>query len=456
MVPCVWIINPENPLTPLFERCVVLNLDERPDRWGAMKAKLASFPELGNYQRVRAINGNKTRWPSYFISGGGAYGCKVTHTRILEDALMDEVQCLAVFEDDACFTNGLTGAQLQQWLSQVPTDWAMMMLGGQPCAPSLRTEVEGVLRATNCQRTHAFVVKGGAPMQALYKLWSRSDRHIDHLLPLYQAQWPVYHPERFFVGQDEGPSNISGRRDAIRFWTPSAGTPNTMPLYLLTCPRPLMEALRYLGLHNGNWRDPITGKDMGLMEAELAGWPADKLNKFADVVCAEAFDNQCVPALWHDPMPPEKMLQGRLNRPGIPVVCRTIMEALVAIPQLQPAYRAQQIIWCWRGHDVDILEGLAYHCFHRGNHLDEVTRLDQGVRLALAKDNYGLFRQKLVPQLRKEASTMRFGRVLLAHPELDMERLRGEFPEEQVVELVGTDLDDLLQQFQRALEPLAA
>ncbi len=433
----------------MFDRNVLINLDKRRDRLGAFKAKVESLPSLrDNYHRVRAIHGDSVGVPGFFTSGGGAWGCRQSHLRVIEDALLDGVDTLFVMEDDICFCGDFE-EKLARFIAKVPTDWHGLMLGGQDHGTgSNDIGIEGVRQSRNTQRTHAYVVRGKEPLQDLYRLWARCDRHIDHVFGQWQTKWNVYQPDPFLCGQDETVSDISGRMDTVRYWqsTPPTDLKHT-PLVLLTSPRSVAERLRTLGLHYGFDRDPVTGKDRGMMMHVASLLPADGLQKWANVIVAEAADRGDVPGVWHPPEVTKAVLAARLGgeREVIGVTAETVEEAVSQLPALQRAWGDSKIVWCWRGSGHELLEGLKYHGFHRGNWIDEVTGLDNGVRDAAEKpDNYGKLRG-VVAQLKREIPAIRKGKVLVAHPQLDMAAVRSVLPEETVIELTGNTAGEIIQ-----------
>jgi GR25 family glycosyltransferase involved in LPS biosynthesis len=426
----------------MFDRIALINLDKRIDRFGAFKAKIASYPELQHYTRYRAIHGDTVSVPGFFISGGGAYGCRQSHVRVLEDAMLDGVQTLMVLEDDVCFCPDFV-ERLRAFMAVVPDDWECLMLGGQNHGPPTPTGIAGVFRSTNTQRTHAYALRGLDAMRELYRLWMRTDRHIDHVFGQFQTRVQAYQPEAFLCGQDEGMSDISGRQDAVRYWSASLANPDH-PLVLLRAERQIATRLRAYGLHYGNDRCPKTGRDRGLIAIEAAGWPPERLDKWANLIVAEAVERGGVPCLWHDLMPVHKYMAERLTRPLNEVAAETVEEAVQKIPELGRAYRASKIVWCWRKQDIESLEGLKYHGWHRGHWTDEVTGLDQGLRKAVEQNGYRNLRG-LVAQLRREIDGQWKGKILLAHPDLDLARVRECLPGEEIVELVGDNLGEILE-----------
>lgn len=432
-----------------FDRIVLINLDKRHDRLGAFKAKVLPYPILSGWQRHRAVHGDTVTVPGFFISGGGAWGCRQSHLHVLETAMMDGVGSLLVLEDDVRFVPNFE-EKLKTFMRIVPEDWEGLMLGGQAMQPGQPTGIEGVLRAHNTQRTHAYAVRGLTPMQELYRLWARCDRHIDHWFGQWQMKHAVYQPDPMLCGQDETPSDISGRQDTVRYWNKTLVQAGQYPLVVLISDRSIAEGLRNLGFHFGYDRDLISGKDKGLSKLEMSGWPAEGVSQWGNVIVHEALERGDVPGMWHVPTPDSKFLESKFNRPINFVEARTVEEAVQKIPQLLPTWKASRIVWCWRGEGIEVLEGLAYHGWHRGFWKDEITGLDQGIRQAVDMNKYHLIKQ-IVRQLEREIDKIRYGKILLAHPLLDIQRVRDELPGMEIKELVGGTIQDLLANYESTI-----
>lgn len=435
----------------MFDRIALINLDKRKDRLGAFKAKISVYPILADYVRYRAVHGDSVTVPGFFISGGGAWGCRQSHLRILEDALMDGIETLLVFEDDVRFVPNFE-AKLKHFLAIVPDDWEGLMLGGQNHGPDpTPTGIEGVVKSHNTQRTHAYVVRGREPMQDLYRLWARCDRHIDHWFGQWQSRHQVYQPDKFLCGQDETSSDISGRNDTVRFWGQTVVNSSDYPIVVLISDRVVAESLKNLGFHFGNDRDNMTGKDNGLIQLEQMAWPEKQVRDWGDLIVNEALEKGDVPGMWHVPTPDAKFLEKRFNRPISIVEARTTEEAVRKIPKLIPAWKASKIIWCWKGEGHEILEGLAYHGWHRGRWTDEVTGLDQGIRQMVDSNRPHLVKQ-IVRQLEREIERVKYGRILLAHPRLNVEAVQKELPDREIYELLGNDIAELIEHSNRIIK----
>lgn len=222
-------------------------------------------------------------------------------------------------------------------------------------------------------------------------------------------------------------------------------------MVLLVAERAIAEALRNYGFHFGNNRDKLTGKDNGLIELEALNWPADRLSAWAEIIVNEALEREDVPGIWHLPTPNAERLEASMSRKVTVVEAKTVEEAIKQIPKLIPAWKASKIIWCWRGDGYEMLEGLAYHGWHRGFWKDEVTGLDQGIRQAVEFNKYNILKQ-ITRQLEREVTQIRYGKILLAHPNLDIDRVKDELPGTEIYELIGSNINDILGSYHTTLD----
>ena len=114
-------------------RALCINLDRRPERWEAFKRNCP----IRGVHRFPAIDGRAVRPPAWWRQGGGAWGCMLSHIRILEQALADGLdRCggrggvLLVLEDDALFPPDFA-ERAARFIRALPADWEQAYLGGQ-------------------------------------------------------------------------------------------------------------------------------------------------------------------------------------------------------------------------------------------------------------------------------------------------------------------------------------
>lgn len=182
-----------------FDRVVVLNLERRPDRLAEFHAR---FPGV---EVVAAIDGKELTTPAYWPSTQGAYGCLLSHIKILSQVVADGVGTTLVLEDDA-MPVGFTALRLDDFLGRVP-DWDALMLGGQHLYVP-EWIAEGIVRCRMTQRTHAYVVKLPAA-ESLLGHWQTINAQADQVIGWHFGQLRVYAPDPFLFVQSDSPSDIT-------------------------------------------------------------------------------------------------------------------------------------------------------------------------------------------------------------------------------------------------------
>lgn len=220
------------PITT-FDRVHLMNLDRRPDRLESFNSGLeaAGWP-FAKPLRFRAIDGQKVEPPKGYTQQPGAWGCMRGHIRIWEDAMMDGLRNVFVFEDDCVFHRNFA-TMLPAFLADVPDDWDMIYLGGlhrYTKADQAERVTDRCYRAWGVTGTWAYAISAKF-MPIIYQHFASQSlfdaNHIDQMLCKFQIihRPKVYIPYPWLCGMKEGESDICGRvymGDAWWHWTPQS------------------------------------------------------------------------------------------------------------------------------------------------------------------------------------------------------------------------------------------
>ena len=214
-----------------FKHTSVVSLDKFPKRWAAFQER-ATKAGLTGYKKFHAIEGDKVPPSGWFRGGNGAWGCLMSHLRIVQDALMDDVPGhILVFEDDAVFSDDWL-ERMHNIMEEVGDDWDMLYLGGQhlhmPRVKPYRMPFnKEVINARNINRTHAFAINKKFLrkyqqhiMYAPDYIDAKSNFHIDHQLGiLHQHQnYKILAAQPWINGQGAGLSWTCGRKTGENWW----------------------------------------------------------------------------------------------------------------------------------------------------------------------------------------------------------------------------------------------
>ena len=296
------------------DRVYILNLPCKPERRIRLEtqlSELALFPP-DRIRWVRALSGDLSPGPDWWTSGDGAWGCLMSHIQVVHSAIMDGLENYLVLEDDAIF-HPRAGEMLERLFAEVPADWDQVYLGGQHLSePRKLPGRPFVLRATNVNRTHAFMLRKKAYARFQQHVLhapdyiARPGSHIDHQLGLAHERqdWNVYCPAWWLCGQDSGSSNISGRQTRRMWWQPRMYS-RQLPFVLVeggrdcTVPGEIGERL-----HFGHNLRADSLEDAGLSEALRSD---ESFRTWLDMIAGEAMDEGKLPALQHPEVGPDRV-----------------------------------------------------------------------------------------------------------------------------------------------------
>jgi hypothetical protein len=441
-------------LKEYFDRVVVISLARRPERLAGFERELKDMDWPFAWPEVfRAVDGNLVPSPETWQSGGGAWGCMQSHRQILERAIMDGVDKLLVLEDDACLAPEFA-ERVGAFLTTVPADWDQLMLGGQHMTGSAVPWSPGIVRCRNCQRTHAYAIRGKF-LKDLYRVWSTRQGHCDHIMGPLQAGYNVYAPDPFLIGQDRGKSDISGKVNPRKFW--KAADPN-QPVVLLRADRAILPALRRRGFHMGFTRDKETDVDAGLRDLfalKPDQW-ATKLRKWLTTIQWEVASTEgWVATVWH-PSATRELIEKAVSAPIYEVTASTVDEALAQLPA-----DVRDKLDAWQARQVavlvdaprDVIAALRSRGFHTGYSRDKQTDVDIGL-MSIHAGRPADRVQRLTEwydMLRQEADAIRDGVVAVWHPSADAAECEEAFGV-RVVTLKGETIEEVMAVWEDAMK----
>jgi GR25 family glycosyltransferase involved in LPS biosynthesis len=204
----------KSELSETFDHVVVVNLTRRPERIERFWTLLGDWP-FKKPKRFEAVDGQAVGTPAGWDKGPGAWGCLLSHRQILNQAIRDGVRSLLVLEDDA-FPVENFAVLAAEFLRNVPQDWDGLMLGAEHLQKPQPIRA-GVARCVASNRTHAYAVRGRF-MDVLSQFWeSTTNDHCDIVLSSLMRHFNVYTPDPLLIGQDCGHSDVTERREYLRF-----------------------------------------------------------------------------------------------------------------------------------------------------------------------------------------------------------------------------------------------
>jgi hypothetical protein len=201
-------------ISETFDRVVVVNLARRPERLERFWKLLKDWP-FKKPERFDAVDGEAVGVPAGWDKGPGAWGCLLSHRTLLDAAIADGVNSLLVLEDDAILVDDFS-VLAGEFLRSVPEDWDGLMLGAEHLIQPEAIRF-GVVRCVAANRSHAYAIRGKF-MKTLSQFWHNTvNDHCDIVLSSLMRHFKVYAPEPLLIGQDTGVSDITGRREYLRF-----------------------------------------------------------------------------------------------------------------------------------------------------------------------------------------------------------------------------------------------
>ena len=430
-------------LANFFDRCVVISLKRRNDRlnsfWEQLKKHGWPFREPEVFE---AVDGSVVPTPPGWKGGSGAWGCCQSHRAVLQRAIMDGVENLLVMEDDMCMRSSFL-REIEVFLSTIPQDYNGLMLGGQHLQRPIPVK-PGIVRCTNCQRTHAYSMRGSY-LKDLYAHWCSpaQSTHIDHTMGPFQVRYRIYAPEPLIFGQARTRSDINCRINPAKFWVSPSGQE---PVVVLRAPIKIAQALSGYGFHRGYDRDTETDIDQGL-QSVFAG--SKSLTEWINELQWECTSEEgWICTVWH-PEATLEMVKKAWSGPVIEICASNVEEALAQRPVAKVvSAKVRPIVILQATHEV--AEKLPWH---RGYWRDPVTDVDNGLRKAIEA---GGSLEEVIRVLLQESEEITDGVACLWYPMKNGEQVLTREQVSQatlwpVVEICANSAEEALEQWQKYL-----
>lgn len=310
-------------LFKLFERAVVIGLHRIPEFFTSLGLDWCGW-HANPIELFSAIDARHCKPPpSWGNEIPGLWACGESHRQVIVRALSDGIGSILIMEDDCRFTQDPdVGIYLDQFFSDLPTDWQALMFGGQVEVENGKTTPISS-RVSRCdghvERLHCYALtrKG---MQIYHDaLCEQTAEPNDYRWGRIQAEGRLrtYRIEPFIAYQAAGRSAISGRIEANRIWDDRVDVrlrdPADIPIIALVCPFAVMERLRDQGIiANGGESPPfmapqvVEQAELRVADSMLASFEATPDVAYAAcdrLLNDTAFHRDAAFALWHPSTP---------------------------------------------------------------------------------------------------------------------------------------------------------
>jgi glycosyl transferase family 25 len=144
-----------------------INLEHRKDRKEHVETELTKIGLDLTAQRFNAIR-----------MENGAVGCSMSHLKILQNAVAQNMDHVLILEDDITFLDPeLFKTQFDTFLSRFGTDWDVILLAGNNMPPCQQID-DICIKVRNCQTTTGYLVNG----HYISKLMENVKMGLHHLL----------------------------------------------------------------------------------------------------------------------------------------------------------------------------------------------------------------------------------------------------------------------------------
>jgi GR25 family glycosyltransferase involved in LPS biosynthesis len=172
----------------MVRKSYCINLSHRTDRWDRVQEEFSKNRIL--VERFDAVLGKNT--DQYPMLSRGAAGCMMSHIGVLRDAVENNYDKIAIFEDDVFFAEDFEN-KFSAFVENVPDDWQFIYLAAN-LHNDIHTSVpvaSGVNKIIYAWSTHAMMLNRDAINASLNLIPFTSDP-VDVTYGRLQEFYPAY------------------------------------------------------------------------------------------------------------------------------------------------------------------------------------------------------------------------------------------------------------------------
>lgn len=189
-------------INDIVDKAYFINLSRRVDRLSHAREQFIKNNIVAS--RFDAVDGsNFSKYPAL---SRGAAGCLESQLSIINKAIKNNYQSIAIFEDDVFFVEGFE-EKFKNFYSQVPDDWQFIFLANNKYNATTNKISENVEQISGGWSAHAFIIKQRA-MIAAAEIISGGDMPVDVYYGILQQYYPSYSAVPSLAGQRPDHSDI--------------------------------------------------------------------------------------------------------------------------------------------------------------------------------------------------------------------------------------------------------
>jgi hypothetical protein len=137
-----------------FDKAYCINLDRRTDRWEDAQKE---FERVGiEVSRLSAVDGKSYTFQNTLKAG--AYGCKLSHLKVLTKAVNKGYEKIFIAEDDIVFDDNFN-EKFDNVSKNIPSNWDLIYLAANPFSGQRVSIADGVSSMVGGHSSHSILMK---------------------------------------------------------------------------------------------------------------------------------------------------------------------------------------------------------------------------------------------------------------------------------------------------------